>query len=86
VLSGECVAAVHLPVDDRRTHIWDYAGVAMLLVAAGGVFISWTARDLLRARPFVHVGGWIAAATPRVAVEIRATLQPAIDRLPGSAQ
>jgi len=86
VLSGECVAAVHLPVDDRRTHVWDYAGVAILLAAAGGVFTSWTGQDLLRARPLVHVGGWIAAATPRVAEEIRATLQPVVDRLSRAAR
>ena len=25
ILRGDCAAAVHLPVDDRRTYLWDYA-------------------------------------------------------------
>jgi myo-inositol-1(or 4)-monophosphatase len=81
VLRGDCVAALHLPVDDRQTHIWDYAGVATLLAAAGGIFTNWNGQDLLRARPLVHVGGWIAAATPQLADEIRAAVRPAIHRL-----
>ncbi len=82
VLRGECTMAMHLPVDDRQTHIWDYAAVAMLLVEAGGAFVSWTGEDLLQARPFVHVGGWIAAADVRLARVVRDVVLPKIEQLP----
>jgi fructose-1,6-bisphosphatase/inositol monophosphatase family enzyme len=41
MLLGDCSAAIHLPVDDRRTFLWDYAAAAMLLAEAGGVFVDW---------------------------------------------
>jgi myo-inositol-1(or 4)-monophosphatase len=81
ILRGECVAALHLPVDDRRTYLWDYAAAAMLLAEADGVFVTWAGEDLLRARPLLHVGGWIGAANPELQVRLRETLRPALDQL-----
>jgi fructose-1,6-bisphosphatase/inositol monophosphatase family enzyme len=75
ILHGECDAAIHLPVDHRRTFLWDYASAAMLLVEAGGVFVSWTGENLFRARPLIHAGGWIAAASSPLQVRLRDTLE-----------
>jgi len=61
VLAGECDAALYLPVRPHRTAIWDYAAAALLLREAGGGFVSIDGADLLRERPFLYTGGWIAS-------------------------
>ncbi len=81
ILRGECVAALHLPVDRRNTYIWDYAAAAFLLAEAGGTFVSWTGEDLVATRPQIHVGGWIAASNPRLPAILRHALAPALDGL-----
>jgi myo-inositol-1(or 4)-monophosphatase len=61
VLAGECDAALYVPVCPHRTAIWDYAGVAQILSAAGGWFGATDGTDLLEALPFEYSGGWVAA-------------------------
>jgi 3'-phosphoadenosine 5'-phosphosulfate (PAPS) 3'-phosphatase len=79
LLLGECDAAVHLPVDNRATFLWDYAGAAMLLAEAGGQFQTWVGEALLEELPAKFTGGWLAAATEELLVELRTALQPALD-------
>src|SRR5205823_9722963 len=62
VLSGDCDAALYLPVRPHRTAIWDYAAAALLLAEAGGWFGSTDGADLLERRPFAYAGGWVAAS------------------------
>ena len=61
VLAGQCDAALYLPFRPHRTAIWDYAAAALLLSEAGGSFLSTDSADLLRERPFLYTGGWVAA-------------------------
>jgi myo-inositol-1(or 4)-monophosphatase len=61
VLSGECDAALYLPIRPHRTAIWDYAAAAQLLSEAGGWFGSADGTALLEALPFEYSGGWVAA-------------------------
>lgn len=74
ILRGDCAAAMHLPVDDRHTYLWDFAAVAFLLVELGGVFLTWAGQDLTEARPLVHAGGWIAAVDLELANGLRRKL------------
>lgn len=61
VLSGACDAALYLPIHPHRTAIWDYAAAALLLDEAGGRFVSTDGADLLRERPVLYTGGWVAS-------------------------
>jgi myo-inositol-1(or 4)-monophosphatase len=61
VLAGECDAALYLPTRPHRTAIWDYAAAALLLSEAGGRFASVDGADILRERPLVYTGGWVAS-------------------------
>jgi fructose-1,6-bisphosphatase/inositol monophosphatase family enzyme len=79
LLLGECDAAVHLPVDDRATFLWDYAAAAMLLSEAGGKFQTWAGETLLQELPAKFTGGWLAAATSELLAELRRVLQAALD-------
>jgi fructose-1,6-bisphosphatase/inositol monophosphatase family enzyme len=79
---GECDAAVHLPVGTRTTFLWDYAGAAMLLAEAGGQFITWDGRDVLQHLPARYTGGWLASTNNELLVQLRDTLQTALDCRP----
>jgi myo-inositol-1(or 4)-monophosphatase len=80
LLLGECDAAIHLPVDDRATFLWDYAAAAMLLDEAGGQFQTWAGETLLLELPAKFSGGWLAATTGELLAELRRVLQAAIDK------
>jgi myo-inositol-1(or 4)-monophosphatase len=80
LLLGECDAAVHLPIDDRPTFLWDYAAAAMLLDEAGGQFQTWAGEPLLQELPAKFTGGWLAAATSELLAELRHVLQIALDK------
>jgi fructose-1,6-bisphosphatase/inositol monophosphatase family enzyme len=79
VLAGECDAALYLPVRPHRTAIWDYAGVAQLLSAAGGWFGATDGTDLLEALPFEYSGGWVATP-PNLRDQVLALAQRVRDR------
>jgi myo-inositol-1(or 4)-monophosphatase len=74
VLSGDCDAALYLPVQPHRTAVWDYAAAAHLLARAGGWFGTTEGTDLLQTRPYDYSGGWIAAA-PALRDELLARLE-----------
>jgi myo-inositol-1(or 4)-monophosphatase len=74
ILRGECSVAVHLPMEEQETQLWDYAAASILLAEAGGVFVTWAGEDLVAARPLVHTGGWIAATSAQVADHVRTAL------------
>ena len=80
ILTGECDAALSLPVDPRSTAIWDYAASALLLSEAGGALTTWSGTCLGDALPARYGDGWIAAAP-----DLAAALRAAVDaRLPAS--
>jgi fructose-1,6-bisphosphatase/inositol monophosphatase family enzyme len=79
LLLGDCDAAVHLPVDKRTTFVWDYAAAAMLLLEAGGLFTSWSNRDLLSELPHQYTGGWLASSTRDLHRGLRASLQQLLE-------
>ncbi len=83
LLLGECDAAVHLPVGNRTTFLWDYAGAAMLLREAGGQFITCDGRDVLQHLPAQYTGGWLASTTNELQTQLRTTLQRALDSSAG---
>jgi fructose-1,6-bisphosphatase/inositol monophosphatase family enzyme len=80
LLLGECDAAVHLPVDDRATFLWDYAAAAMLLDEAGGQFQTWADETVLQELPGKFTGGWLAATTGELLAELRRVFRTAIDK------
>jgi myo-inositol-1(or 4)-monophosphatase len=80
LLLGDCDAAVHLPVDDRATFLWDYAAAAMLLAEAGGQFQTWAGETVLQELPAQFIGGWLAGTTEELMAELRRVLQAALDK------
>jgi myo-inositol-1(or 4)-monophosphatase len=87
LLLGECDAAIHLPVDDRETFVWDYTAAAMLLREAGGQFTSWAGADILHLLPPVFRDGWIASTSPDLQLSLRHVLQQALqEAAPGNGR
>jgi myo-inositol-1(or 4)-monophosphatase len=75
ILTGECDAAVSLPVSPLTTYIWDYAAAALLLARAGGILTVWDGTDPLLALPHQYQDGWTAAST-----ELHRQLQAVVNR------
>lgn len=61
VLTGDCDAAVYLPIHARSTFIWDYAAAALLLHEAHGRLTTLDGHAFLDALPIEQKDGWLAA-------------------------
>ncbi|MBO0835850.1 MAG: hypothetical protein J2P28_10065 [Actinobacteria bacterium] len=80
VLAGDCDAALYLGVHPLRTALWDYAAPAILLIRAGGVFMSLDGEGLLERRPWAYQSGWLASP-----VSLTGALQRVAEHAPRAA-
>lgn len=78
LLLGESDAAIHLPVDDRETFVWDYVAAAILVREAGGLLTTWADEDLIRSLPRSFTGGWLATTTPELHSALRKSIEQAL--------
>jgi len=76
ILSGECDAALSLPVSALVTYIWDYAAAALLLAKADAALRLWSGTDPLVSLPRRYQDGWTAAGK-----ELHAQLHTLVTRL-----
>ena len=73
VLTGECDAALYLPVDARPTFIWDYAAAALLLQETESRLTTLDGHSFLDTLPIQHSDGWLAGPN-----SLHPTLQAAV--------
>jgi len=82
ILLGELEGALVLP-SQATLRIWDYAGAAVVLAAAGGHLVDPHGDELLATLPLDHAGGWLAG-TPEVVTALQA-VWPALASSPSDA-